>query len=80
MGCLNVAFRANGKSFQTSLIEEDVRGKVKLKDIVSFTFTTTSVDDIPIRPRIFQIRNDLTWKEVTTKRTARNRGNQSIWN
>lgn len=46
-----------------SHFEEKVKESLKEKDVVSFKFSTT-VNGIPKRPTIYNIRHDLTWDDV----------------
>jgi hypothetical protein len=37
---------------------------IKKGDVVTFTFENHSQRDIPIHPKIYRIREDVTWREV----------------
>jgi len=63
------------------MIEANLRKEIQINDVISYKHTKISPNGKPIQPRIYQIRRDLTWKDVLanwtkfcvqTKRVARN--------
>jgi hypothetical protein len=64
---INMSPRTNGLMFHTQLLEEDVRKDIKINDVISYKFTNTTEDGKPVRPIIYQLRRDLTWREVLSK-------------
>jgi len=57
---------ADGITFRTRMIEEDVQKKIKINDVISYKYTHNSK---PLLPRIHQIRHELTWNDVLARRT-----------
>jgi hypothetical protein len=59
--------RVNKLTFQAEA-EEDIRKDIKAGVVVSYQCTSDSPEGIPIHPKIYRVRHDLTWKDVTENR------------
>jgi len=59
---------ADGNTFRTRAIEENVQKKIQINDVISYKHAKTSPSGKPIRPRIYQFRRDLTWNDVLANR------------
>jgi len=55
---------ADGNTFRTRRIEENVKNKIQINDVISYKHLKTSPNGKPIQPRIYRIRRDLDWKDV----------------
>jgi len=59
---------ADGNRFQTKLIQEHVKSKIKVNDVISYHFKYVSSAGNLIKPEIYKIRKDLTWAHVLANR------------
>ena len=71
----NWRFSANGVSFQTSSVSDEVECEIEEQDVVSFRFKNFSADTgKPIQPEIYRIRSELKWEDVVAKQKRQTAG------
>lgn len=44
--------------------DSEISQKLKIGDIVTFTYEYHSRVDVPVNPQIMRVRQDLTWRDV----------------
>jgi hypothetical protein len=64
-----ISFRTNGSTFETSFIDEILKGKIKVGHVISYKFGMTAPNGNPMQPKIYQIRHDLLWDDILAKQS-----------
>lgn len=45
-------------------MEEEIEGRIKVNDVISYKCASVQSDGVPIRPSIYQIRWDISWSDA----------------
>lgn len=56
--------RPNGTTIMIPMSDVHVSSTVAVGDVVSFSFENYARRDVPVNPKIYRIRSDLSWLDV----------------
>lgn len=63
---INIFFyRPSGKTFEVAA-DDVLISTPSMGDIISFSFESNSRRELPVNPKIFRVRDDLSWSDVVS--------------